>query len=223
MTSQSPPDASAEAARAGLPPGALMRQVADELAARGCIVQLPRWDDERRLSVEYQAVRCDLAVNDSGDVDLEFRPSAGGEARPELMADIAALLLSGNDESGPRETVKDQESGLSFWGIVGNDLRSRGFNVRLDVYVDDDWFEIFADLQVSDPAISPSAHVRVSDDGTITWECDYQSQVAEIESAPDYFAAIARQNELAESIAAQVARALALSPGEEGLSEPSAC
>jgi hypothetical protein len=59
----------------------------------------------------------------------------------------------------------------------------------------------------------PGGLMRLVADGLAARECDYPCQIAEVTSAPGYFTAIARRNELAESIVTRVAHALALSPG----------
>jgi hypothetical protein len=197
-------------------PGHLMRLVADELRARGFGVHLPAWEEERRMSVERWGGRCDLSVGGFGLVEWECIPWASNEADPMLVADIAAYLLTGKDEDYPCQGGGDNAHGMSFKGIAGNELRARGFDVGLEVYEDTDRFEVFAEIVVTNPVIHPNASVRISDDGGISWECDYPYEVAVIAGTQEYLDVLADPGGLADSIVSTIARAVWLSSGVPG-------
>jgi hypothetical protein len=55
--------------------------------------------------------------------------------------------------------------------------------------------------------------VRVSDDADIIWESDYPHEIAAITSSADYFAALARPGDLADSLVSTVTRAMSLAAG----------
>jgi hypothetical protein len=203
---------------AGTPPGdmlpaGLMRLVADGLKAHGLGVRLPAREDGCRISVERWGGHCDVSVSDFGLVGWECFPWAGHEADPKLTAGAAAFLLTGRDEDCPCQGSAHDRRGMSFKGIVGNELRARGFDVGLEAYEDSDLFEVAAEIVVTNPVIHPNANVRISDDGAIAWECDYPYEATAITDTPEYFAVLASPGELAESIVATAARAISLLPG----------
>jgi hypothetical protein len=192
-------------------PGHLMRLVADGLKARGFGVHLPAGEEERRMSVERWGGRCDLSVGDFGLVEWECIPWAS-KADSMLAADIAAYLLAGKDEDYPCRSGGNAH-GMSFKGIAGNELRARGLDVDLEVYEDSDRLEVFAEIVVTNPVIHPNANVRISDDGGISWECDYPYEVAVIAGTQQYLDVPADPGGLADSIVNTIARAIWLSSG----------
>jgi hypothetical protein len=200
-------------APADIQPGELMRLVTERLKAHGFSVHLPEQEDERRVHVERWGGQCDLSIGDSGFVEWECAPWASDKADPRLTADIAAFLLAGENEDNPRQNGGYDPRGLSFKGIVGNELRARGFDVGLEVYEDNELFEAFTEIVVTNPVIHPNATVRIASDGAIAWECDYPYEVAAITDTPEYPAALAEPGELADSITGTVARAISMASG----------
>jgi hypothetical protein len=194
-------------------PGALMRLVADGLKERGFDVHLPKEEDERRISIERWGGRCDLSVHDIGLVEWECSPWASKEPDPKLVADIAAFLLAGKTSESLARKKDDSLRGTSFMGIVGHELRARGFDVCLDVYEDNTLFECWADLLVKNPSVRTDTIIRISEDGAIFWESDYPYEIAEITDSPAYFAVLENYRELSDSIVTAIARAVALSSG----------
>jgi hypothetical protein len=201
--------------------GELMRLVADGLKARGFDVLLPESADDRRVSVGRWGGRCDLVVNDYGIVEWGCRPWASDEPDPGLTADIATFLLAGKADGPSRDGV-DQSRGMTFKGIVGSELRARGFDVSLEVYEDNVMLEVLAEILVKNPAVRTDATIHVSDEGEIFWECDYPFEVREITDPSEYLAALENNRvltdsennrALTDSIVATVARAVALSSG----------
>jgi hypothetical protein len=205
--------AATDAASGEMPPGGLMRLVADGLKARGFGVHLPSWEDERRISVERWGGCCDLSVDDFGLVEWECVPWVSDEADPRRTADIATFLLTGRDEIYPFPGGGYDPRGMSFKGIVGNELRARGFDVGLEVYEDNDNFEVSTEILAANPVIHPNADVRISGNGEITWECDYPYEVRAITDTPAYFAVLANPGGLADSIAGTVSRAISMASG----------
>lgn len=190
--------------------GELMRLVADGLSALGFGVDLPECDDGCCLSVERWGRRCELSVSDCGIITWECIPRASHETSPKLTADIAAFLLTGKDH--PRQDgAGDELAGMSFLGVTGNELRARGFDVGLEIYEDNQRFEVSADILVKNPVIHPTAKVYIGGDGAIVWECDYPYEAGVIADTPEYFAVLANTHGLADSIVARVAHAISLS------------
>lgn len=197
-------------------PGALMRLVADGLKERGFDVHLPQHEDERRLSIERWGGRCDLSVHDLGLVEWECTPWASKEPDPKLVADIAAFLLAGKTNEPLVRKNDDRQRGTSFMGIVGHELRARGFDASLDVCEDNASFEFWADILVKNPTIRTDAIIRIGEDGAIFWESDYPHEIAEITDSPTYFAVLENYRELSGSIVTAIAHAVALSSGVAG-------
>jgi len=190
-----------------------MRLVAEGLQAREFDVRLPEFADERRLRVERWGGRCDLSVSDLGLVEWECTPWASREPDPELIADIVTFLLTGEAGNHPPARNVSRLPGMSFRAAVGNELRARGLDVRLEVYEDNKIFDVWAELQVVNPAIHDQAFAFVSDDGAIAWEREYPCELMSITGSLKYFEALANYRELAASITATVARAVSLSAG----------
>lgn len=207
-------------------PGALMRLVADGLKERGFDVHLPKCEDERRLSVRRWGGHCDLSVNDFGFVEWECLPWASKKPDPKLTADIVTLLLSGKTDNRPSQDNGRNLHGTSFKGIVGHELRARGFDVALDVCEDNELLEVWSDLLVKNPVVHANAIIRISDDGAISWECDYPYswecdypyEITEITDSSNYLAVLENHHELTDSIVTTVACALTLSSGTGGRS-----
>lgn len=192
-------------------PGALMRLVADGLTARGFDVRLPKYEDERRISVERWGGRCDLSLNDYGLVEWECVPWASEEPDPKLTADIATFLLTGKVDGYPAQKNTHDPRGTSFTGIAGHELRARGFDVCLEVFEDNDLFEFWADILIKNLATHPNALVRIGEDGAISWEYDFYLpyELAGIAGS----AALENVLELSDSIVTTIAGAVALSSG----------
>jgi hypothetical protein len=192
-------------------PGTLMRLVADGLTARGFGVRLPKYEDERRISVERWGGRCDLSLNDFGLVEWECVPWSREEPDPKLTADIATFLLTGKADDCPAQKNSHGSHGTSFLGNAGYELRARGFAVCLEVFEDNTLFEVWADILVKNRAAHPNALVRISEDGAISWEYDFYLpyEVAGISGS----VALENNLELSDSIVTTVAGAVALSSG----------
>ncbi len=204
----------AGAAPGDMMPGVLMGLVAEGLRAAGFTVHLPAREDERRISADRWGGRCDLLVGDSGLVEWECLPWASGAPDPKLTAGIAAFLLTGKDEDYPCQVSAGDTGTMPFRGVIGNELRVRGFDVRLEVYQDDARFEVFADILAASPVHHLGATVRISDNGAIAWERDYCHEAPPIARSPEYFPALANPAELADSIVTTIAHAIALAAGK---------
>jgi len=119
-------------------PGELMRLVAEGLTANGFDVRPPEYEGGCRLSIGCQGARCAVSVSDWGDVEWEWRPWASGKADPKQTADVATALLTGRAQDYPRRGNGYGRDGLTFKGIVGLELKARGFGVELEVYEDEE-------------------------------------------------------------------------------------
>jgi hypothetical protein len=198
-------DSTVERAR----PGALMRLVADGLAGNGLDVRLPEGQDERRLAIAGQGGRCVLAVEDTGYVEWECRPAKGGEADPQEVADLAAVLLTGRPGGRPLQTGSQERPGLTLKGAVGRELQARGLAVTLEVYPDELGFEAITEIVATTPGAAVKEEVFISDDGGVAWHRDYWPEAVAIGWEPEYHWWIVDPAKLAGDIVAKVVQAIA--------------
>src|SRR6266567_1049965 len=96
-----------------------------------------------------------------GDVEWECAPQAGGEMDPKQIADIAATLLTGQAQAYPRLGTGYGHGSVTFKGIVGLELKARGFHVDLEVYQDEDYFDARAEIVVTSTGSGDGATVYV--------------------------------------------------------------
>lgn len=181
-------------------PGELMRLVAGGLTASGLDIRPPDNEDGCRMTIGCQQARCALSVTDWGDIEWECRPRSGGEADPRLIADLAATLLTGRAQDYPRRGNGHGRGSITFKGIVGLELKARGLAVDLEVYEDKDYFDVRAEIVVTNPASGHDAAVHVADDGSIIWTRDYRAGAAAISWEPDFCGRIADPAKVARAV-----------------------
>lgn len=169
-----------------------------------------------RLVIVRRAAQCELIVSGKADAELHWTPFAAEAADPHRVADLAAMLLSG--QAGARHPDTVSGSDLTFKGIVGMDLRAAGFKVELNAYTDDYYYDVTADITVTDPRAGNSGAVYVTDDGGLTWHRDYWEDDAATEWEPRFRTWLPDPPAVARAIADDVARALSV-----GHAVPAAC
>ncbi len=186
-------------------PGDLLRMVGDELGARGFAVQCPAQAAGRSLTITRRdGASTYLTVDDDGSVRWECKPPRAGDADMTAFADMAVLLLTGRSDA-PARQEGPQRSGLTLKGMVGRDLRARGLPVTLEVYPDNDAFDVCGEVVAG----GPDANVRVNDDGVLTWERDYWPEFAVLSWEPEFSWDLSpRIGALARTIAGTIAPAL---------------
>jgi len=60
---------------------------------------------------------------------------------------------------------------VSFKGAAGRILAGHGMNVTVRAYPDQEFFEVYSDIEVTNPARPERGTVRVADDGSLLWRC----------------------------------------------------
>jgi hypothetical protein len=185
-----------------------MRLVADALTVSGFEVHRPEHHGGGRLTIGGQGARCALSVSDGGGVAWECCLWPSGEADPKQLADVATTLLTGRSGDFPRRGDGYERPGMTLKGIVGLELKARGFDVDLEVYEDDDCFDALAEIVVTTPGAGTDAKVRVADDGSVTWERDYWPEAATISWEPEYSGQITDPGEVARAVAGTISRAM---------------
>jgi hypothetical protein len=156
-------------------PGELMCMVAAGLGALGFRVAFPDDPDGRSLTITHVpgVPPCRLLVDDNGDVEWNYPAPEDGNPDPKRVADVVTMLLVSETSPSERMARRHRSPSLTFKGIVGLELRERGFNVELAVYRDDAYLNVLAEIVVSAPDGGTESEVSVADDGAITWRNDY--------------------------------------------------
>ena len=191
-------------------PGELLRLVADGLTDSGLDVRAPG-DGEGRLAIAWPGARCTLAVGDCGSAEWEYCPRSPADADPDLAADLATALLTGQAGPQPRLGSGHQLENVTFKGIVGLELKARGLEVELAVYCDETAFDTFAEIIATVPGSGDGGgQVCVTDEGGLTWTRDYLAETAALVSAPELCGQAADPASVANSVVKAVTRAMSL-------------
>jgi hypothetical protein len=191
-------------------PGGLLRLVADGLAGAGFDVS-PPGDGEGRLDIAWPGARCTLAVGEGGSAEWEYWPWSADGADPDLTADLATVLLTGQAGPLPRLGAGHQRENVTFKGIVGLELRARGLEVELAVYCDETAFDTFAEIIATVPGPGDGGgQVCVTDEGGLTWTRDYWAEAAALIAAPGLCGQAADPATIADSVVDAVTRAMSL-------------
>jgi hypothetical protein len=156
-------------------PGELMSMVGAYLSALGFHVAFPDDPDGRSLTITKvpDVSPCRLLVDDNGNIEWDYPAPLGGNPDPKRIADVVTVLLTGKSSPSERMAHGYRSPSLTFKGVVGSELRERGFNVELAVYKDDASFNVLAEIVVSMPGGDTESEVSVADDGSIMWTNDY--------------------------------------------------
>src|SRR5260370_15624458 len=189
-------------------PGELMRVVADGLTMNGFDVRPPEYEGGCRLTIGCQGVRCALAVTDWGDVEWECCLGSSDEADPKRIADLATILLTGSAGDYPRQGKGYEHPGITLKGIVGLELKARGFDVDLEVYEDEDYFDVQAGIVVTNPGTDEDVKVHVTDDGGVTSVRDSWAEAATITWEPEYYGWIADPARIASAVVETITQAM---------------
>jgi hypothetical protein len=187
-------------------PGELMRLVAEGLMAHGIVVRLPEDEGDRRLTIGCPGGRCTVSVGDWGDVEWQWCPA--GLAVPWRIANVAAALLTGRapGPSGPGSGYT--LDCVTFKGLVGLELKARGFDVGLEVHEDEEHFDVWAEIVVTSPGSGDGARVHVTDEGSVTWTRDHWAEATAVVRAPGYCRWITDPGKLAGAVVATITRAM---------------
>jgi hypothetical protein len=150
-----------------------VRVVAEMLAGRGFEVQGPVPEDERHLAVVGAArARCEIGL-DNGRLFSYYFPAAGADTDPAELCGMVLRIL-GVDAGESARQYAYLHRGATLKGAVAREVQARGLDADLAVYEDDVFYDVVAEVILANPAKPECGAVRVTDDGTILWECDYR-------------------------------------------------
>jgi hypothetical protein len=150
-----------------------LHAVAGELTACGFVVTGPVWGDTCQSEITgIGGGHCEMDLMGTGALVWEYIPLPGALTPDEAVRLVLALL----GRTGPacRGVPAPRHPGVAFKGAVGRALAACGMAVRLVVvHLDHRNYEIFADVEVTNPAQPARGRARVSDEGEIRWECSF--------------------------------------------------
>lgn len=135
------------------------------LAAAGHHVTGP--DDTGCINIAARMADCALLVTGTGTAQFFWTPRAT-PADPHALAGLAAALLTGRP--CPRHPDAKDHNDITLMGIAGMDLRAGGYTVTLNVYTDDYYYDVGAEITVTHPAAPGTAYI--TDHGHLTWHRD---------------------------------------------------
>jgi hypothetical protein len=185
-----------------------MRLVGRELTGRGFDVRYPEREEARHLTLTSgTGTRSALSVMDSGVTQWECPGPEDREPDSRQITDMVTGLLTGHspDHEDPGQAYSGED--LTLKGIVGIELRARGLHVELDVYADNEFLDVDAQIVVTSPPAGTDAQIRVSDDGAVRWNRRYTSpEYASITWEPDYLVTL-RHEKIALDVAQKIAQA----------------
>lgn len=180
--------------------GATVHAVADRLTDHGLDVSGPVWDESERLSItNARDAVCEIMIYQRGFLTWEYYPLASNGVDPADVSDKVTAVLGAGDAEHTDMDYKIPR-GLPLKSTVGRALRIHGLDISLAVYEDRCLFEVSTELVVINPARPERGRVRVSDYGTITWECGASAMAGGIEgiSATEFAETVARALATAE-------------------------
>jgi hypothetical protein len=148
---------------------AVLDAVADRLTDHGLDILGPPWDEPYRFRVpNVRGALCEVTVRENGTLAWEYRPFHGSRSDPAQLAAIAAAVLG----AGAAASLPSRSAGLTLKGVIALALRERGLSARLaSVVPDEAACEVYAEVEITNPARPGRGAVRVSDDGMVLWEC----------------------------------------------------
>src|SRR5215467_11672360 len=147
--------------------------IADELTAHGLDVRGPDWDGSHPLEVtNAPGMLCQVSVSAGGSVEWERRLCEGRHADPACTAAAVLQMLGGDPGTGPAASrAGGCRCGVSFKGAAGRILAGHGLQVTVRAYPDQRLFEVYCEIEVTNPARPERGTVAVADDGSVRWRC----------------------------------------------------
>lgn len=162
----------AEEEEAGIDAAALaMNVIADGLKGCGLDICGPEFEGWHYLIIgNTPGFPCEVSVCD-GAAEWEYRPVHNAHAGPAHITGIALNLL-GAGATGFR-TLPPESPGPTLKSTVGRALAKSGMQVRLEIICkDESFFEVYSEIEVTNPAQPSRGRVWIADDSTLRWQCD---------------------------------------------------
>jgi hypothetical protein len=149
-----------------------MRTVADGLTSHALDVSGPEWDGSQYLKItNVRGVLCEVTMREDGSVEWEYLLPHDSQADPAHLTDVVRSVL-GEDVTRDRSVLPVRPRSLTLKGMVGWACQQRGLCASLEVvYIDPAFFEVYSEVEVTNPARPARGRVRVSDEPAVRWGC----------------------------------------------------
>ena len=156
-----------------------LHEVWVQLTARGFIIDEPVTHGTCQCFFRnLRSAQCEMDLMVTGALVWEYMPLGG--TSPDQAARLVLALLSGTSPAG-RGLPPARYPGLALKEAAGRMLAACGMAVRL---VDVRYDEVRAEAMVINPGEPARGHVRISDEGTIRWECLFASPGSAVGGPP---------------------------------------
>jgi hypothetical protein len=149
-----------------------MHAVADGLTSRALDVSGPEWDGSQYLKItNVRGVLSEITIRDDGSVEWEYTSSHDSQADPAHFTDVVRSVL-GDDVARDRSVLPARPRSMTLKGMVGWACQQRGMCASVEVvYIDPAFFEVYSEVEVTNPAQPARGRVRVSDEPALRWGC----------------------------------------------------
>jgi hypothetical protein len=143
--------------------------IADALTREDLDVQFPGQDGNSFLQVtNVPGALCELTICDSGLFDWQYRCLDSSRRDTAVLAAAVLRMLAGQPSDGrPPVTAEPR---LTMISQAGRTLARQGMQVRLNLLdTDEQLFEIYSEIAVTNPARPDRGTIRLADGGLIRW------------------------------------------------------
>jgi hypothetical protein len=146
--------------------------VADGLTRCALDVSGPEWDGSQFLKItNVRGVLSEVTIRDNGSVEWEYLISHDSETDAAHFTDVVRGVL-GEDVAHDRSLLPARPRSMSLKGMVGWACGQRGLSASVEVvYIDPAFFEVWSEVEVTNPAQPERGRVRVSDEPALRWQC----------------------------------------------------
>lgn len=151
-------------------PERCLHELWEELTARGFVIDEPGISSCQCFTHNLRDAQCEMDLLVTGALVWVYMPLAG--TCPEQTARLVLPLLSRGPASDRLPPVR--HPGLPLMEAAGQILTDAGMNARpADIRYDVD--EVHTEVVVTNPADQARGQVRISEIGSIHWECFFAS------------------------------------------------
>ena len=145
------------------------------LAASGLGAHATHWRDRCELIIlNAPGARSCLTVTGTGCAQWHYEPATGTATSAATLTGIIEHIL-GAPHAADSVPGAGAYRAFPLKGTVGRCLQDRGLTVTLQVSEDPESFEATTDIEVTSPAHPWLGLVRLSDDGSLEWDCDWRA------------------------------------------------
>ena len=150
---------------------AAMHAVADGLAGQGLDILGQEWAEAHYLkATNAWGALCEATIGADGTFTWEYRPAGAAWDEPAQIAGMALILLGADTAAAEPAEPPARYPGQTLRGAAGLMARARGMRARLtQVFSHDDFLEISADLEITNPARPERGRVLYNG-SSVRWE-----------------------------------------------------